>query len=135
MSGRQQPVSGILWSNQYDVKTPSQRPVLETIIQQMKMGAESCLCKVSCFVSIFADDYRNLEFARDKQRFIPKLLWQSCGIDEQHASRLPPVAAREYIELHAACLEQLAQKQDEWRLARSTRGKIAHTDHRSFKPS
>jgi hypothetical protein len=36
---------------------------------------------VARLVPIFANDYRDLQFARNQQRFVAELLRQACGID------------------------------------------------------
>ena len=59
--------------------------MLKAVIENMKLRSEFRFSKASRCVAILADDDRHLQFARDQQRFIAKLLRQARGIDQSNS--------------------------------------------------
>ncbi len=132
---RKQSVIRILLRDQRNVEISREAAVLKAIVQQMHLRAKSEFGKPPCLVPIFSHNDRNLQLARDQQRFVAKLLRQAARIHQQRAPAMPPVSPRQDIELNSPRLEQLAQQQHERSLPRPARRNISDTDHRALQPA
>ena len=108
--------------------------MLKAIVEEMKVRPKFRFGEAPSLVPILANDYRHLQFACYEQWFVTEFLWQTRGIDQEHACGPASVSAREYIELDATRLEQLAQKNHERSLSRSACGEIAHANDCALQP-
>ena len=129
----QQRILRVAGRDQHDVEVARQSPMLEAIVQQVQLRTESLLGQSPGGVAVFADDDRHSQLARDQQRLVAKFARRAARIDQRHARGLAPVAAREHIERNAALLQQLAQQNEERRLARAADREIADAHHRALQ--
>ena len=108
--------------------------MLKAVVEQVKLRSELRFGEAPGLVSIFADDYRHLQFACDQERLVAELLWKARGVDQVHTFGFSSVTARQDINLDPASLEQLAQKNYKRSFSRPSRGKIAHADDWALEP-
>ncbi len=129
-----QPVAKVVRCEQHDVEVAGQAPVLEAVIQQVKLRTELPFRESSSFVAFLADDDRYAELAGDQQRLVAVLLRASLRIDQDDAFGLSPIAAREHVEGDPALMQQLAQQDEKGGLARASDRDVADAHHRALQP-
>ena len=69
--------------------------MLEAVIQEMQLWSESGFRRRCGGVAVFSNDHRNLQLARDEQRFVAELLWKPSGVDKKNA--LAPLGRRPHV--------------------------------------
>src|SRR5215468_10376732 len=105
--------------------------MLKTIVQQVELRPEFRLGQLARLITVLPKNNRNLESARNQERFISKLFGRAARIHEEHPTRPSAIPAREYVEFHAARLQQLPQQDHERRLTSASHREIADADHRT----
>src|ERR1017187_4794557 len=119
--------------DQNDVEISRQPPMLEAVVQQVRLQGELLFREMSSLVSVSAHDDRGSQFARNQQRLVPKLLRRTCGIDQRDASRATTVTPREHVESQSPLLQQFTQQDDKWRISRASGRDAADAHYRRLE--
>src|ERR1043165_1444919 len=101
----------------------------------MEARTEALFSEPSGVVTQLAEDDGALQAARNQQRLVAEVAGQAGRIDDHCAMGLTPVAAREHVKSNAARLQEFAEQNDKWSLARTADRKIAYADHRPLQPA
>ena len=64
----------ILRRHENNVEVARQCPVLKAVVEQVQLRTKLRFGEAASLVAIFADDHRNLQLARNQQRFVAELL-------------------------------------------------------------
>src|SRR5215472_15299237 len=105
----------------YDIEVARQPTLLKSIVQEVRLRAESLLGKLSSRKTVLPYNDRHAELTRDEQRLVAELFCRTVWMDQTHTLGFPPVAARQHVEGDPALLEQFTQH-DEERCFTSTAG-------------
>src|SRR4051794_38055617 len=118
----------VVGRDEHDVEIAGERTVLERVIEQEQLRSELLFGGKTGRITIFANNDRDAELARKQQRLITKFVRRSGWINHTNAARIASVAAREHAIANAALREQLAEQNDERRLAGAAHGNVADAD-------
>ena len=94
--------------------------MLKAVIQNVKLRLKLVLGDQPSFVTAFPDYDRNVQPARNQQRFVAEIGSAAIRIHYTNATRLAAISTRQNIETNATRLQQFAERNYEWRFARAS---------------
>jgi hypothetical protein len=118
-SGGNRAIVEIIHREQDYIEIASQAPMLEAVIEDVKLRIECSFRKAPGFVTTRSDDDRNLKPPGDQQGLVAKVASAASGLDDEHSACVTPISSGQDIECDAALFKQFSEGDDEWSFARS----------------